>query len=136
MKRDIDIAWAAGLFEGEGCITVRMVGHKYPSWGITLVMTDEDVVRKFTEIIGCGNLRLEPSRNPKRKPIWCWNTYNRIDVFNTLEMLLPYLGARRRSRAEECLGAITPLLGKRRGGWVNRTGWREPIQLELSGILQ
>ena len=52
MHRSIE--WAAGLFEGEGCMTWRDKEHKRPY--LKLTMTDFDVVQKFAEIVNCGSL--------------------------------------------------------------------------------
>lgn len=46
-----EIAWAAGLFEGEGCMT-RSGSQKV----MRLVSTDEDTVRRFWEIVAVGKV--------------------------------------------------------------------------------
>lgn len=38
-QRDLDIAWAAGLFEGEGCIKTR---HNSNGFDLILSMTDKE----------------------------------------------------------------------------------------------
>ncbi len=96
-----DLAWAAGLFEGEGCITIQK--HKIR---LQLASSDRDVVERFASVMGIGSLSgpvIRPTRlsaNPK--PLWFW-----ISVSSNAELvlrdLLPYLGKRRRERAEHLL---------------------------------
>lgn len=94
----IDVAWAAGLFEGEGCIT--QVG-KIKSPRLKLQMTDFDVVRRFKKIVRCGNLCTTRFKNKKYKIQLVWYTGRKAVVAKVLEMLLPYFGMRRRRRAKE-----------------------------------
>jgi len=66
-----EIAWAAGLFEGEGCITMTS-GHAV----LRLSNTDEWVVRRFAEIVGRGVV-YGPYENRSndhfvRKPFFVW----------------------------------------------------------------
>jgi hypothetical protein len=63
------IAWAAGLFEGEGCIFLRInkeKGKYYPH--LSLSMCDEDVVKKFAITVDRPNIT-----GPyycKSQPLW------------------------------------------------------------------
>ena len=47
------IEWAAGLFEGEGCIHKR---KNQFSFELKIDMTDLDVVQEFAESFGVGKL--------------------------------------------------------------------------------
>lgn len=96
MARAIDIAWSAGLFEGEGCATFSD-GRRQPRASIN--MTDEDVVRKFHHIVGRGNVRRYDPYQPNRKAQWQWSVQSGADVLHVLGMLWPYLGERRREQA-------------------------------------
>lgn len=98
-----DIAWAAGLFEGEGCITHGSYGgSKARTPVLALQMTDEDVVRKFASTLGFGCLT-GPLRNGEHKPTWRWNAQGLRDVQAALALFWNFLGARRRERAAEIL---------------------------------
>ena len=55
MDKELKVAWAAGLFEGEGCIT-HNISHGRSYRKLTMNMTDKDVMQKFVDIIGYGNL--------------------------------------------------------------------------------
>jgi hypothetical protein len=108
MTRDQQIAWAAGLFEGEGCIT----GHRGRSARhVALVMADEDIVRRFAAIVRIGAVRGDGTlRRPHHRHLWRWQA-DGDGGEAVLHLLLPYLGARRSARAKEMLAM--------------RTRWRE-----------
>lgn len=94
---ETDIAWAAGLFEGEGHLTIR---HRGNNWRSTFEMgvtsTDHDVVERFAAIVQCGNVRRRETRNGwKTQYVWtCGGTKART----LADRFRPYLGARRTAR--------------------------------------
>lgn len=95
-------AWAAGLFEGEGSITLRHYKHSTMR-RLTLSMTDFDVVKKFAEEVGCGQLH---ERKPQREfwsPSLSWTCTDWKEVRRILKKFLPYLGERKTKEAEELL---------------------------------
>lgn len=49
-------AWAAGLFEGEGSIIIQNYSHGGRGFKLQLSMVDKDVVKKFHEVVKCGQL--------------------------------------------------------------------------------
>ena len=48
------LAWAAGFFEGEGCISWY---SKVPNLQLCIVNTDLECLEKFRSIVGGGNIR-------------------------------------------------------------------------------
>lgn len=101
----LERAWAAGLFEGEGCISAQHVeGYSYAR--VSLGMTDEDPVRRFHRAVGCGsvNCHHSPSTRAKgHKAKWLWRTDKSVEVQAVIELLWWGLGERRRARAIEVL---------------------------------
>ena len=95
------LAWAVGLFEGEGCMTWRDKEHKRPY--LKMSMTDFDVVEKFLDVIGVGRLDFIDKKNPKWKHQLQWRTTNERDCRNILSMFLPYFGNRRAHKALDIL---------------------------------
>ena len=86
-----DIAWAAGLFEGEGCITTA--GKNQKSRALKLQMTDRDVVERFQQIVGSGPvLFMDTPTNKKRYiHLLIWQIAQRKEVTRILDMFLPFL---------------------------------------------
>jgi hypothetical protein len=97
-----DVAWAAGLFEGEGSVimTSARVG-KTPK--LALSMTDEDVVRRFYQKVGLGHVNGPYIRTDGTKPQWAWNVTSFEKVQALIAQWWPWLGSRRRARATEVL---------------------------------
>ena len=105
MPTEVEIAWLAGLIEGEGSI-VRALPDKGNPKGrylFTLEMTDEDVVRRAQAIFGAGKVRESKTRGIGKLPRWVWRLDNRPDVHRLVTLIYPYLGERRKTRAKEAL---------------------------------
>jgi hypothetical protein len=110
MPSDIEIAWAAGLFEGEGCFTCRRREGLWPAFVCCLQMTDEDVVRRFAAVVGHGSVYERIDRRPPRRPTYAWSVTGQT-AEAVAELLMPHLGARRSQTArlliEQCRPPVT-----------------------------
>ena len=95
---DVQIAYLAGLFEGEGSIENR------PGRGfcVNLGMCDEDVIRKASEMVGVGHLRVAQVL-PSGRLFFVWRISRARDAIHFLRLILPFLGERRTSRAIEMM---------------------------------
>jgi intein/homing endonuclease len=96
-----NLAWAAGLFEGEGCFYARSDG-KYSGGNLALYinMTDRDVLQRFLEVIGGGSLapaRLEKGRK-NSKPVYRYSLYGDKYCLAVAYALFPFMGERRRAK--------------------------------------
>lgn len=103
-----ELSWAAGLFEGEGCIT--HAGHKgrvQPR--LVLCTSDGDVLDRFYRAIGCrGTVRERrewAAKQAHHKIAHEWYVSRFEDVQHILCLLWTGLGARRRERARDILCA-------------------------------
>ena len=96
-------AWAVGIIEGEGCIREARPDAQHTYARITVQMTDQDVVRRLFETLGCGTIR-GPRAHPgtNRQDTWEWDVSGAAAA-RLLRRMLPYLGERRRSRSIACL---------------------------------
>ena len=105
-----DLAWCAGIFEGEGTISTRMTLPKSNSRRkqrdrsiiIKIKMTDLDVLQKFNLIIGFGNLT-GPYFLEGRKPYYIWQTGKFEYVQATCAMLWRWLCSRRQAKIIDIL---------------------------------
>jgi len=105
-----DIAWAAGLYEGEGSISPGLLKRKnrFHYLNCSLSMTDEDMVRKFHGIVKMGHVHgpynaTGPSAKPHYKPRWIWQTSKFACVQQLIVLFWPWMGERRRKRHRELL---------------------------------
>ena len=102
MASDVEIAWGAGLVEGEGCFTWHSEGrHPY----FLMDMADKDVLEKFQQVFPEVKLRgpYTHKSKPKNKPRY------RVDAFGPkaltlMKTIYPYMGERRKLKMDEFLG--------------------------------
>jgi hypothetical protein len=87
-----DLAWLAGLVEGEGSFVRRGTG----GWLFALEMIDRDVVTHARDVWGYGTVRWLAARGLGKKPRWVWRFEARDEVYSLAEALYPLLGKRRR----------------------------------------
>ena len=88
-----DKAWAAGLFDGEGCIMIKRDYNKLRvTFSLRLILTNNHVgaLEKFKTIVGgIGSIR-QWSRDGRKNPTWDWRVASKQAEF-VLKLLLPYL---------------------------------------------
>lgn len=101
-----ELLWAAGLFEGEGCISYHRNQPGYYVLRLLVSMNDRDVVDRFHRAVGgFGSIRGPLWANKATAPHWTWSVAG-LAAKVILQWLLPQLGERRRARAEEVLRLI------------------------------
>ena len=100
--QQLNVAWATGIFEGEGCIAwSKQKGQPR----LSVRMTDRDAVLRVYDTFGVGHLTgpyTSSTKNPD-KPLWRWRTSTIRDTYPVLELMWPYLGERRKARAKEVI---------------------------------
>lgn len=104
-----ETAWLAGIYEGEGSCAIRGSSPR-----LDITMTDEDVIRKYHDLIGIGNVRVRPIRGDY-KQCYTWGVGGH-DAVLVLQLLLPWLGQRRTQRANEAINAWSDLRTTTRKG--------------------
>lgn len=97
------MAWAAGLFEGEGCFTRASSNPR--NIAAALRMTDRDVVRRFQDVVGVGTIYASPPQQKGWKKQWCWKVGSFEDVQAVAVFLWPWLHSRRKRKIVKILKA-------------------------------
>ena len=90
---NIEIAWLAGIIEGEGCLSSR----RTPT--VTVVMTDFDVVEKIANLFG-KHVHSAPGAKAHHKEIYRASVYG-DEAIKIMEAILPHMGDRRSSKINE-----------------------------------
>lgn len=93
MATESEIAWAAGLFEGEGSFTRSAKSFVLMS----LRMTDRDVVEHFAQVVGIGNVYSVHDER-ERKPLFSWQLGAQTEVKRITKMFWPWLHERRQEQ--------------------------------------
>lgn len=120
MATAVELAWAAGFFEGEGCIHMNKQARK--TLGMVVSNCDEDVLRRFHEIVGCGTFHGPYKQSGAKehwKPFWRWQTssWDAIALCER-EEFVSHLGERRKKKLEEILREVNdPSNPPPRRGW-------------------
>ena len=96
---DTNIAYIAGLFDGEGCVSYKQYMRKrphnkkpYPTWQIKLeiAMTDRSILIWILEVLGVGTVTHKRYHTrPNYKKQWRWRCSHH-DAFLVCCMLFPY----------------------------------------------
>jgi hypothetical protein len=102
MVSETDIAYIAGLFDGEGHIQYKQYMRKkshnrkaYPTWSIRMemAMTDESVLRYVHEVLGVGTVNVKRYKTEKTKHYkkqWRWKCQFR-DAYLVARLFWPYI---------------------------------------------
>ena len=91
-----ELAWAAGIFEGEGSINI--IPNRPSCASLQVAMTDLDILVRLQDIFG-GYIYEKKKQKTHHKKSWTWQLTRKADVYATLEKLLPWFGERRSFRA-------------------------------------
>lgn len=108
---EIEIAWAAGILEGEGCFSIfqrKTAKWDHKSLAIHCEMTDEDVVRKLHSVFNVGTVNVRENTKGRsdtrpRKKTWIWSVQNHAGIEKVCQCVLPYMGERRSAKIKELL---------------------------------
>lgn len=96
------IAWAAGVYEGEGTVymQVRPDGSRSPIAILKVTMSDLDVIERLRLITGRGSVALAGRRKraEHHKTLYRWITYG-SNARAVIDLFWPWLGNRRREQA-------------------------------------
>ena len=104
-----ELAYAGGLFEGEGSLILSQVGRPHRGAIATINMTDIEPLERFTLAVGVGKVVGPYQYQAHHKPLYRWRACTFEEVQAVVAMLWPWLGPRRRKRAKEVLaGDNTP----------------------------
>jgi len=90
-----DYAWAAGFFDGEGCVSVnRMPSGNYLR--LQVASTDLPVLERLQRVIGCGRINGPYQHHPDHKtrahhkPVWHWRASS-DEARAALDLIKPWL---------------------------------------------
>lgn len=102
--RQLDLAWAAGIIEGEGCITLYKSrtnsGIAYVM-KVTVVNTSLPMLKQLLGIFKCGYIGVRRLQSARHRQTWHWEVTTK-NAEAVLKKLSPYL----RTKREQCRLAL------------------------------
>src|SRR3972149_170294 len=126
MLTEVEIAWLAGLLDGEGCVWFARRKEYRSATGlceirasIKLAMACEATVKRaagmFSIIVGEDLVRCfeEKRREKRRRPLWRTEVYSRRGTYEVLRVVEPYLFTKL-TEAKLCLRFLERALPHRR----------------------
>lgn len=103
---EVELAWLAGLLEGEGSF-LKGPPSSTNRPRIAVEMTDEDVIRRAAQLVGVGYVG-SSKRDPKWKPTFRITVRGRSSV-SLMKLLRPLMGARRQQQIDIAIASYTDL---------------------------
>ena len=119
---DIELAWAAGLFEGEGTVTILRGGNRpYTRLKVCMSNTDHDIVQFFADRWP-GEYRAVRRRAESHRQAWIWGRSCRAAAAFLTDIQPFVCGLRMRARIELALLSQSV---RRQGTRQNVASYRE-----------
>lgn len=106
-----DLKWAAGLFEGEGSITILTPKYGRKQVQLAVSSTDLDVLKRFWAIVGVGHIsgpkfQISKHTGRRQKAQYSWRVTSFEGSQAVLAAFYSELGQRRQARVLEALKAV------------------------------
>jgi hypothetical protein len=101
--RQLELAWAAGFFDGEGC---TMVKRKRGNAAVNLIVAQKtpEMLERFQAAVGGGYIY----HNPRAQGApYNWQATSQPVARQVLDLLWPYLGSIKQAQAERCFAQST-----------------------------
>ena len=96
-SKQVELIWAAGFFDGEGCASVLKADRdKYAYARLSLSQKNRIPIERFQNAVGYGKIYKSKTRD-----IYNWNLYRAEDVEYVCNILLPYLSAPKVAQIQE-----------------------------------
>lgn len=144
MAVETDIAWAAGVFDGEGHISVRQTNTKHGyagtySFAIIVKMVHKPTILRLQEVFGGAGKVYKHKRDiatmGKCRVQWTWHVPT-ISAWMVLEMMQPYLVTKAPEAAIAVryyteIGVMTRADGMKNGLSPERVAARAALAAEL-----
>ena len=119
------IAWLAGILEGEGSFVSGKAA------GITVTMTDLDVSQRLQQVTGVGRIHPTTKRQEHHKDAWIWAVRRRTHIRQIIEQVQPWLGERRSLAAVKLLDRIAGARDRSETIYAARSPGQQPGALPL-----
>lgn len=127
---ETDLAYIAGIFDGEGCIgyyRTSKTGTPYYHALVNITMTEGMLVNKLPELFGFGKVSIHKAKpDQNRRTAYQWQVGHKKQVQKFLESIRPYLVGKAdqadvvldlfkdEEKYVRCQGSVTPEVISRR----------------------
>jgi hypothetical protein len=123
-----DRAWAAGFFDGEGCVTSHKAKpNRRPRVDLQVAQVDRIPLDEFQRIVGCGNVNGPYTpKNPNAQPVFVWSVGGANGPRTVYDRLSVFLRSRKRQQLEEAIRGYDH--------WIHRSecDYGHPVKMNKS----
>lgn len=110
MSQDIERAWAAGFFDGEGCTSYVRTGRGEHVIAMSIGQTSADgcpeVLSRFLSAVVMGKIYGPTQQRSNWTPKYTWQVTGRLMVMAVYALLAPYLSNVKREQYQKSLAAF------------------------------
>lgn len=107
---EAEVAWAAGFYEGEGCVTLITHRQKYSYLRIKLPQVNREPLERLVDLFGCGwiSKKTMPARKGDgiRSDCHEW-TVQGSHAERIIDVLYPWLSQKRRGQIDNARARLT-----------------------------
>ncbi len=103
----LELAWAAGFFDGEGCFTIS---KDYPH--INIGQTDIEVLDRFRNAVGIGKVYgpyAAPFDKKNWRPQWYYGVTGKNQIEKIYELIGPYLSSIKKEQYQRVMEKSKPV---------------------------
>ncbi|HEY6959902.1 MAG TPA: hypothetical protein VI814_13860 [Candidatus Limnocylindria bacterium] len=110
---DVWSAWAAGLYDGEGCSALLRhrshEGYLMPELSVTQASPAglPEVLVRFREIVAAGGISGPYDQRSAKMLVYRWKVAAQGDAVRVIQQLWPFLGVVKREQAQRVLDTLT-----------------------------
>jgi len=109
LQNSSELAWAAGFFDGEGCVFIRTYQRKSgPASYLSLSVsqTDRELLERFQEAVGVGKINGPYHNGSGRKPKYQWEVGKRPGVNQVIKVLISRISHVKRLQIQKALALV------------------------------
>lgn len=116
MPSDLEKAWVAGLFDGDGCVTLSTTGDARPFRKPLIVVdsTDIEILRELIDLYG-GSLIAKRRTSERHRQAWSWRIFGANKIRQFLLDILPFMRCSVKTQRARMLVHEFPTLTPRNG---------------------
>ena len=120
-SRDEELAWAAGLFDGDGSTCFERHGTRadYRRADMSVTQTSRigvpEVLTRFHRIISVGHINGPYGGTERWEPIHRWKAHRLVDVEAVAQAIWPWLGGVKQAQAKAVIERVASQLPLARG---------------------
>jgi hypothetical protein len=109
LNKEQKLIFLAGVFEGEGSFGFWGKAEKVNRYlRIQVVMTDEDIVKRFVDYFKLGFITTRMPKNEEHKKVFKW-VVSGDKAIEVMLQIAPFLGIRRQEKFIQCCLSSKPL---------------------------